>query len=61
MLKATAVVKDLWPVLQTVASTVSSVTSAIGAGNLAYAAMGLKVVSLTSASESTRHGVAPVL
>ncbi len=45
---ATAVAKDLWPVLKTVASTVGAVTSAVGAGNLAYAGMGLKIVSLTS-------------
>lgn len=46
--KATVVAKDLWPVLQTVAGAVSSVTSAIGAGNLAYVAMGVKVASLTT-------------
>jgi len=46
--KITEGAKDLWPVLKTVASTVSSVTDAVGAGNLAYIAMAGKVVSLTS-------------
>ena len=46
--KITEVAKDLWPVLKTLASTVSSVTSAVGAGNLAYIAMAGKLVGMTS-------------
>lgn len=45
--KATTVARDLWPVLVKIASAAASVTSAIGAGNLAYLGMAGKVASLT--------------
>lgn len=45
--KITNVARELWPVLKTVASTVASVTDAVGAGNLAYIGMAGKLAGLT--------------
>lgn len=45
--KITTVARELWPVLKTVASTVASVTEAVGAGNLAYIGMAGKLAGLT--------------